>query len=63
MSDIRKALRYAPPNAEARQDGRLDALTGKSERAAKWPAGTYGHADYWLGWADVEVWDLNELGS
>jgi hypothetical protein len=60
MADIRAPLKYAPPHEEARREGVRDALAGTSEGEARWPAGTYGHADYWLGRADVEVWDLDE---
>jgi hypothetical protein len=62
MADIRTPVRYAPVNEEARRHGREDALAGTRDHAAGWPAGMYGHADYWLGRADVEVWGLNELG-
>ena len=62
MPDLRAPLKYAPPNGEARRAGRHDALAGSEEHAERWPSGTYGHADYWLGRADVEVWDCDELG-
>jgi hypothetical protein len=44
------AKTVCPPHFEARVAGRVDGLIGKPLRAEQWPAGTYGHADYWIGY-------------
>ena len=62
MPDLRAPLKYAPPHTEARRAGRRDAVAGTQSHTEQWPAGIYGHADYWLGRADIEVWGLDEDG-
>ncbi len=42
----------APANEEARRLGRENGLAGNQDNAARWPQGTPGSADYWMGHAD-----------
>ena len=45
----------APPCAEAREEGRRDyQLYRMPLHQGHWPNGTYGCADYWLGFAEAE---------
>lgn len=40
---------------EARLTGLEDAQAGEPTHAEEWPSGTYGHADYWLGFYGSEA--------
>lgn len=40
---------------EARLTGLEDAQAGEPTHADEWPSGTYGHADYWLGFYGSEA--------
>lgn len=51
-----KAPKIAPPHIEARHFGFEDGRAGQ-RRHDRWPFGTYGHADYELGYADGESMD------
>jgi len=44
---------HAEPHVLARQLGAEDGRRGK--RRNRWPSGTYGHADYELGYAEGEL--------
>lgn len=41
------------PNTEARRAGEQDRRNGARRHAERWPPGTYGHADYELGYNRV----------
>jgi hypothetical protein len=41
------------PNGEARQAGEQDGRNGSRRHADRWPPGTYGHADYELGYTSA----------
>jgi hypothetical protein len=44
------AKTVCPPHLEARITGRTDGIKGEPSAAAeRWPSGSYGHADYWIG--------------
>jgi hypothetical protein len=44
------AKTVCPPHLEARIAGRADGINGEPAGAERWPSGTYGHADYWIGY-------------
>jgi uncharacterized protein (UPF0335 family) len=44
----------APQHEEARAAGREDGLAGTRQSEQRWPNGTYGCADYALGWVEGE---------
>jgi hypothetical protein len=46
--------KIAPPHVEARRLGVIDGTAGLRRSAQRWPSGTYGHADYELGFAEGE---------
>lgn len=43
------ADKTCPPNWSARLAGEEDRRHGEMIQSGKWPPGTYGHADYMLG--------------
>ena len=44
----------AEPDLAAQELGREDALAGHRDHAARYPAGEFGHGDYWIGHAAGE---------
>lgn len=46
--------KLVPPHEEARKAGFEDGWKKTRARAGNWPSGTYGHADYELGYAMSE---------
>lgn len=48
-SAIESFPHYCAVNWPARLTGLEDGRAGEATHAAEWPSGTYGHADYWLG--------------
>jgi hypothetical protein len=44
------AKEVCPPHMEARIAGSVDRIKGEPAAAERWPSGTYGHADYWIGY-------------
>lgn len=49
-----RAPKVVIPHAQARRDGVEDGKSGDRRNAHRWPSGTYGHADYELGFAEGE---------
>jgi hypothetical protein len=44
------AKEVCPPHLEARLAGRTDGIKGEPSADERWPSGSYGHADYWIGY-------------